>query len=1359
MVSYFNYRDAHGYSWSGTGSSGTGGGGGSGGGSCTQSDYDDDEVPNIACTGVSWIYYKFEGTPYSGSGDGTFSVFQPEISNKEFKIPAGCSVAGGFWHFGTDIQWNINGDREYTSNLIKNYSDSSKLSTSNGKYGHAATWTWVVSSWDEKIINWNKDNSRLYHYVKIDGANGWFKATRYAKNLDQVVKAYNNATGSKVTNDSFPSDLYAFCAGDEEDPYINTVDTTSRMRVTGSGLDTGWNESGKDSVTKDSNVVRIVHGSSVSVETKHKGFRSPATSKDKIDFEVSVGKTMKQGDNLTTTVTQKGNGNNFSSTWKFEKNSSEKEWAATNTRSISFNPGAKKWACEGIVHKEKVNSKGQASGDNEKSGYCESIKRPAAYFDGSYTYNITQKLTSGATTQPTIASGKNKAVVTLADDSTSFTISFLNQVQRKDTSSEGTAGETVPTKYKTYVKSHSDYAGGDWQIVGGGSTNETQSELTNALEDSAVVGDTAGTKQTVLNYTFTDVPIKYGETITYCNNLYYKHEVKGDPANLGDPNNGGSYCIEVYRPEKKCALDTSNNGWYYSINHGQNIGRIGARNVTKGQTGFTWTPTDKNNNNWPSVSLMNDVWAKPGDDIQFKYEMCAGAFYVLQENGIKDRGTHYGAEGYLTTETDSSRGNGKYYGTTTDGYLFKKSIPVPSNGDFANQYKNPTSFYSNSYVPLARWTTKQDGQTLMPGNGFLGHKPSGAADYSGQAEASFTSPDSGAGSVYGCSHTGGTVTHNNSYYQVNGKASGCHTDMGASVFDTGGVIKQQLFWNNYEITGVNYDTNPRTAISTNHNPEARYATAYVKVPYNYVLAPYVENKNSTDANKVVYLGEKYKMQPGVGVMGRKNDYVNGDTAYATITKTTHVSVSTYYIHGGTRHYLNNINGASYTVDKRFNSTGNLNNSNENSSLINITIPDDGTISVGDKVCTEISVWPADSHDDPNATVVHGASQGAVALLNNIGLEEGSRYGASNSRSTTSCSQVAKRPTMSVESSNAYSSAGYEINNYTKVFANGGPAFRFSSWSEYGVFGKVVKKDQHLVSGATTAYKTNVAYGTQAENITRANNDTNNTATTSNSSTCVFRTQTFANTNCTENNGHDIGGDSVAQFRQKMVDRYGNIGNGATSGTVTFGGTPYKKVVLNTSNLGSHISNETGPIAIRANAGENLYIGEEGIPTEIPLGVEYDRTIVYNASGQTVVIDGNIDYNRRSGNTNTNLDNIVGVVIIAKNVYITNKPTYIDATIIADEVVNTCRYNGNSTAINGVGNLSASVCNQPLVFDAPVITKKLVLNRTAGAGNGNYSIQRAEIFNLSMANYLWGYNQMSRYSQAITTYSRELPSRY
>ncbi len=89
----------------------------------------------------------------------------------------------------------------------------------------------------------------------------------------------------------------------------------------------------------------------------------------------------------------------------------------------------------------------------------------------------------------------------------------------------------------------------------------------------------------------------------------------------------------------------------------------------------------------------------------------------------------------------------------------------------------------------------------------------------------------------------------------------------------------------------------------------------------------------------------------------------------------------------------------------------------------------------------------------------------------------------------------------------------------------------------------------------------------------------------------------------------------------------------------------------------------------------------------------------------------------------------------------------------DDVIN------NTSAVLGGSNFNANTCNEQILFRAPVITRKLTLNRTYGASYGESSVKRAEIFDLNPYTYLWSYGQMGRYSQAVTTYSREMPSRY
>ncbi|MBP5656817.1 hypothetical protein J6X15_04525, partial [Candidatus Saccharibacteria bacterium] len=81
------------------------------------------------------------------------------------------------------------------------------------------------------------------------------------------------------------------------------------------------------------------------------------------------------------------------------------------------------------------------------------------------------------------------------------------------------------------------------------------------------------------------------------------------------------------------------------------------------------------------------------------------------------------------------------------------------------------------------------------------------------------------------------------------------------------------------------------------------------------------------------------------------------------------------------------------------------------------------------------------------------------------------------------------------------------------------------------------------------------------------------------------------------------------------------------------------------------------------------------------------------------------------------------------------------------------------SLAAIGNIDADDCNNQLHFRGPVISKKVILNRTYGAGRDTTSAQRAELFDLNPYTYLWSYGQMTRYSQAVTVFSRELPTRY
>ena len=164
-------------------------------------------------------------------------------------------------------------------------------------------------------------------------------------------------------------------------------------------------------------------------------------------------------------------------------------------------------------------------------------------------------------------------------------------------------------------------------------------------------------------------------------------------------------------------------------------------------------------------------------------------------------------------------------------------------------------------------------------------------------------------------------------------------------------------------------------------------------------------------------------------------------------------------------------------------------------------------------------------------------------------------------------------------------------------------------------------------------------------------------------------------------------------------------------------------------------------------------------------VDYDaasRTTVVEAD-KTLVINRNIRYFTRntssetvhSHNSYTSIAEIPQVILKAKNIVIQDNVTNVDAWLIADNIISTCTISGATVALDLKP--QANQCTQQLTINGPVIAKKLHLARTFGGNHTND--EPAELFFLSPETYLWTYSQATRYSQAITTYQRELAPRY
>lgn len=289
--------------------------------------------------------------------------------------------------------------------------------------------------------------------------------------------------------------------------------------------------------------------------------------------------------------------------------------------------------------------------------------------------------------------------------------------------------------------------------------------------------------------------------------------------------------------------------------------------------------------------------------------------------------------------------------------------------------------------------------------------------------------------------------------------------------------------------------------------------------------------------------------------------------------------------------------------------------------------------------------------------------------------------------------------------------------------------------------------------------------------------------------CIHSTQTFANVDCDDGKiGSDkIGADAVDVFTTNILDRYGDakMPYTKTDGAENING--YTNLT-ETSAAAEQLDGDEGAAMFKNIKGkaflgykdghavdyDSLAVKNNGNVEGADTNLTAKSVMVYKAD--TVVINSSLIANN---DEKTGSGDFRMPIIIANKVWFTGNPTRVDAVIIAKEELNTCKWNSYNDFLNNIlpsfptkkdglasnkaNEMSSNICNNELRFTAPVVVKgKVIFNRTYGAGGadgGGDQIRRAEIFELNAATYLWSFAEMSRYSQAITTYSRELPSRY
>lgn len=995
-------------------------------------------------------------------------------------------------------------------------------------------------------------------------------------------------------------------------------------------------------------------------------------------------------------------------------------------------------------------------------------------------------------------------------------------------------------------------------------------------EGEKIRGVAGANKQTIKGMLY------YGQRVKICGNVKYGNWVRetDDGSEIESWDEGAVGCIYVKRNQQNCGnvVSSSNPGYSFSHLSGYNVARIGVRNssISNDYKYTSWTPDQAHTS---GVAYTNtEIFARPGDTVRYKIDYCMGANYahaVHEANGVNDGGvdTTMHAEGDSSGKTNGADTTDRIDANKRSNYLFGDSL-----GSYDGTKTTPVIFNFIERYDDGRINEEKS----------IKDENNKSTKYSPQ----------GVGTIYSCPIGGGTTNGTDDHYQIAGKVTningdystieGCSSNRTQSL-DVGRTLSEKIIW-----TDMSFDKDVYHA-----RVNGDYlSNAYIRVPYNYIAKPFLTTNNSPKGT--VQIGGKLTTTPGIAVFPRKNcaladsinldgckDNDNSSSTYATVTKPTTVKLEAYVNDTSRTFQTDSYVVRANTKSSRKGSTagGDYSTASLNGggtkldSDYVVDVPND--INPGDKVCVKMTITPADSHNDPTKSLVHGAS------INSYGTEDTSsnvftywalREDGTTSAVAVSCSTAVKRPTISIEDSNLYSASNITTsvvsrNNYTsggiRHANNGTKYYLFGSWSEYGIFGKVATGTDNGVnistlgtaSGASLGYSQSSYLGSHKTSITGYNaqpltvvtynggpkngtyeynysritrnssqtrivyeyetkedgsryyrlaSKTNQTITPSSytfanspivnaanqkgvaekaTKICTHSTQTFANVDCDDGKigSTKVGADAVDVFTTNILDRYGDakMPYTKTDGAEVING--YTNLT-ETSAVAEQLDGDEGAAMFKNIKGkaflgykdghvvdyDSLAVKNNGNVEGVNTNLTAKSVMVYKAD--TVVINSSLIANN---DEKTGSGDFRMPIIIANKVWFTGNPTRVDAIIIAKEELNTCKWNSyndflsnvlpsfptkkNNLASNKANEMSSNICNNELRFTAPVVVKgKLILNRTYGAGGANGGgdqIRRAEIFELNAATYLWSFAEMSRYSQAITTYSRELPSRY
>lgn len=509
--------------------------------------------------------------------------------------------------------------------------------------------------------------------------------------------------------------------------------------------------------------------------------------------------------------------------------------------------------------------------------------------------------------------------------------------------------------------------------------------------------------------------------------------------------------------------------------------------------------------------------------------------------------------------------------------------------------------------------------------------------------------------------------------------------------------------------------------------------ARVVVPYNFNTTATV---SKTSYASVVYAGESVNFNTNVQILPRINPDVSGKK-YATVTPRSSQVQAIQFMVGpevsqpsdlsggitsggdassvqafllgkfGVGSFYNNGYIAD-TVAGPFNSLSDENGGTPIEGVYNYTVPD---VEPGVKYCVAVAVYPADSHGAGYEDYI-GGNLPSGANTGDAGQEAGAwrwRWRVSDIK----CSTVAKKPNFQVWGAGVFSNGGIVSSSSPKclnwiISTNNSCSDKrtFGSWAENEV----------IANGIITRFGSSDGYG-------------------------------YSN--------YFMRGDYYNSGRISS-----GLPGGASGKVSNFRDISAQTITNNEANFGNAQISISSDIVERvlARYSASAPAGYQGGYYDGDKATEMAAPIYLQAGDGTVVIysENNFTINQNivvADGVYNDIADIPQVVVIAPNITISGNVTRVDAWLVAPSgVVNTCGEFKD-------GQTSANECNQMLTVNGPVVANRVVLGRTAGAGVGEESINPAERFNLSAANYFWAYSQAENNRQAFTVYQRELAPRY